>query len=220
MLILASALLVSQTKAYGQETQSTLGKFTAELQPRTGSNATGSAELQILPDLNTISYIIDASGINNVTDISMSIDMGTGRYPDVVSIRSATSEGIMQGPTSGPLAEGNFTASDLTGALSGARLADFVKDITDGKIVVRVSSSNFPLGELVGKVNVGSGTATGNMSAPANQTATGNMSAPANQTATGNMSAPANQTATGNMSAPANQTATGNMSAPANQTAT
>ena len=86
------------------------------------SNATGSAELQILPDLNTISYIIDASGINNVTDISMSIDMGTGRYPDVVSIRSTTSEGIMQGPTSGPLAEGNFTASDLTGALSGARV--------------------------------------------------------------------------------------------------
>jgi hypothetical protein len=176
MLILASALLVSQTKAYGQDTQSTLGKFTAELQPRTGSNATGSAVLQILPDLNTISYIIDASGINNVTDISMSIDMGTGRYPDVVSIRSATAEGIMPGPVNGPLAEGNFTASDLTGALSGARLADFVKDITDGKIVVRVSSSNFPLGELIGKVNAGSGNATGNMSAPANETATGNMS--------------------------------------------
>jgi CHRD domain len=198
MLILASALLVSQTKVYGQE-PSPLGKFTAELQPRTGSNATGNAVLQILPDLNTISYIIDASGINNVTDISMSLDMGTGRYPDVVSIRTATAEGIMPGPVNGPLAEGNFTASDLTGALSGARLADFVKDITDGKIVVRVSSSNFPLGELVGKVNVGSGNATGNMSAPAaNQTATGNMSAPAaNQTATGNMSAPAaNQTAT------------------------
>ena len=185
MLILASALLVSQTKAYGQETQSPLGKFTAELQPRTGSNATGSAVLQILPDLNTISYIIDASGINNVTDISMSLDTGTGRYPDVVSIRSATAEGIMPGPISGPLAEGNFTASDLTGALSGARLADFIKDITDGKIVVRVSSSNFPLGELIGKVNVGSGNATGNMSAPANETATGNMSAPANETATG-----------------------------------
>ena len=163
----------------------TIGQIYSELQPRTGSNATGSAVLQILPDLNTISYIIDASGINNVTDISMSLDTGTGRYPDVVSIRSATAEGIMQGPISGPLAEGNFTSSDLTGALSGARLADFIKDITDGKIVVRVSSSNFPLGELIGKVNVGSGNATGNMSAPANETATGNMSAPANETATG-----------------------------------
>ena len=94
----------------------------------------------------------------------------------------------MKGPISGTVAKGNITASDLIGPLDGSRLADFVKAITDGKIVIRVSSSAFPLGEIVGKAIAGGST---------NQTATGNMSAPANQTATGNMSAPANQTATG-----------------------
>jgi hypothetical protein len=82
----------------------------------------------------------------------------------------------MKGPITGTVAKGNFTASDLIGPLDGSRLADFVKAITDGKIVIRVSSSAFPLGEIAGKAIAGG--STGNMSAPANQTAnmTGNTS--------------------------------------------
>ena len=193
-LVMASAFLVAQTKVYAQETtQPLVGKFTADLQPRAGSNGTGSAILQVLEDLKTISYSIDASGLKDITNIAISQDTGTGRIPDVVIIRTPSAQGIMKGPISGTVAKGNFTASDLIGPLDGSRLADFVKAITDGKIVIRVSSSAFPLGEIAGKAIAGG--STGNMSAPANQTA-GNMSAPANQTA-GNMSAPANQTATG-----------------------
>ena len=200
-LVMASAFLVSQTKVYAQETPQALsGTFTADLQPRAGSNATGIASLQALGDLKTIWYSINGSGLKDVTSIAISQETGTGRFPDVVNLRTSTQEGIMQGPISGTIVKGNFTASDFMGPLSGSRLADFVKAIADGKIVIRVSSSAFPLGEIAGKVIVGGST---------DQTATGNMSAPANQTATGNMSAPANQTATGNMSAPANQTATG-----------
>ena len=188
-LVMASAFLVSQTKVYAQETtQPLVGKFTADLQPRAGSNATGNAILQVLGDLKTISYSINASGLKDITTIAISQDTGTGRFPDVVTLRTSTQEGIMKGPISGTVVKGNFTASDLIGPLDGSRLADFVKAITDGKIVIRVSSSAFPLGEIAGKAIAGGST---------DQTATGNMSAPANQTATGNMSAPANQTATG-----------------------
>ena len=188
-LVMASAFLVSQTKVYAQETtQPLVGKFTADLQPRAGSNATGNAILQVLGDLKTISYSIDASGLKDITNIAISQDTGTGRIPDVVIIRTPSAQGIMKGPITGTVAKGNFTASDLIGPLDGSRLADFVKAITDGKIVIRVSSSAFPLGEIAGKAIAGGST---------DQTATGNMSAPANQTATGNMSAPANQTATG-----------------------
>ena len=188
-LVMASAFLVAQTKVYAQETtQPLVGKFTADLQPRAGSNATGNAILQVLGDLKTISYSIDASGLKDITNIAISQDTGTGRIPDVVIIRTPSAQGIMKGPISGTVAKGNFTASDLIGPLDGSRLADFVKAITDGKIVIRVSSSAFPLGEIAGKAIAGGSTgqnpAAGNMSAPANQTA-GNMSAPANQTATG-----------------------------------
>ena len=176
-LVMASAFLVSQTKVYAQETtQPLVGKFTADLQPRAGSNATGNAILQVLGDLKTISYSIDASGLKDITNIAISQDTGTGRIPDVVIIRTPSAQGIMKGPITGTVAKGNFTASDLIGPLDGSRLADFVKAITDGKIVIRVSSSAFPLGEIAGKAIAGGST---------DQTATGNMSAPANQTATG-----------------------------------
>ena len=124
-------------------------------QPRAGSNATGSAILQVLEDLKTISYSIDASGLKDITNIAISQDTGTGRIPDVVIIRTPSAQGIMKGPISGTVAKGNFTASDLIGPLDGSRLADFVKAITDGKIVIRVSSSAFPLGEIAGKAIAG-----------------------------------------------------------------
>ena len=155
-LVMASAFLVAQTKVYAQETtQSLVGKFTADLQPRAGSNGTGSAILQVLGDLKTISYSIDASGLKDITNIAISQDTGTGRIPDVVIIRTPSAQGIMKGPISGTVAKGNFTASDLIGPLDGSRLADFVKAITDGKIVIRVSSSAFPLGEIAGKAIAG-----------------------------------------------------------------
>ena len=88
-LVMASAFLVSQTKVYAQDTPPTLsGKFTADLQPRTGSNSTGKASLQALSDLKTIWYVINASGPKDVTAVAISQDTGTGRFPDVVTLRS------------------------------------------------------------------------------------------------------------------------------------
>jgi CHRD domain len=155
-LVMASAFLVSQTKVYAQGTPQPLsGKFTADLQPTTGSNGTGKAILQALADLKTIWYSINASGLKDVTAVAISQDTGTGRAPDVVILRTPSAQGIMQGPVNGTVVKGNLTASDFIGPLDGSRLADFVKAITDGKIIIRISSSAYPLGEVTGKVNVG-----------------------------------------------------------------
>lgn len=162
-LVMASAFLVSQTKVYAQETpQALTGTFTADLQARpasslqgASSNATGNAILQALGDLKTIWYSINASGLKDVTSIAISLEQGSGRFPDVVNLRTSTQEGIMQGPINGTIAKGNFTASDFIGPLDGSRLADFVKAIADGKIVIRVSTSAFPLGEITGRPSAG-----------------------------------------------------------------
>jgi len=155
-LFLASGLLIIQSVQSGSA-QGITGTFTADLQPRSGSNASGTATLEIQDNGKTIHYKIDATGLSNVTDISISQETGTGRAPDVVILRTASQSGLGQG--SGSLS-GNFTESELIGPLQGKTLADFVKAINDGKIIFRVQTVAFPLGEIAGNI-----TASGNATA-------------------------------------------------------
>jgi hypothetical protein len=55
----------------------------------------------------------------------------------------------------------------LIGPLEGKDIADFVKAINDGKIIFRIMTEAFPLGEIVGNVTAGGG---GNMTAGGNMT--------------------------------------------------
>ena len=150
-LFLASGLLIIQSVQSGSA-QGITGTFTADLQPRSGSNASGTATLEIQDNGKTIHYNIDATGLSNVTDISISQETGTGRAPDVVILRTASQSGLGKG--SGSLS-GNFTESELRGPLEGKNLADFVKAINDEKIIIRVQTVPFPLGEIIGNVTAG-----------------------------------------------------------------
>ena len=152
-LLLGSAISITQFSTAQIE-----GKFTADLMPRSGSNASGTATLEIQDNGKTIHYNIDATGLSNVTDISISQDTGTGRAPDVVIIRTASQSGLGQG--TGALS-GNFTESELIGPLQGKTLADFVKAINDGKIIFRVQTVAFPLGEIAGNVTAGGNSTAG-----------------------------------------------------------
>src|SRR6187455_1322548 len=151
VLFLASGLLIIQSVQSGSA-QGITGTFTADLQPRSGSNASGTATLEIQDNGKTIHYNIDATGLSNVTDISISQETGTGRAPDVVILRTASQSGLGKG--SGSLS-GNFTESELRGPLEGKNLADFVKAINDEKIIIRVQTVPFPLGEIIGNVTAG-----------------------------------------------------------------
>ena len=131
------------------------GKFTADLQPRSGSNATGKANLELNGDQKLVKYTIKGTGLNNITGIAISQETGTGRAPDVVTIRSAPQSGIEPSSGEREIAKGNFTASDFMGPLQGKNLADFVKAIDDGKIIITVSTGPYPLGEIFGNVTSG-----------------------------------------------------------------
>ena len=146
-ILLVSAISITQFSAAQVE-----GKFTADLIPREGSNASGTATLELKDNGQTVQYNIHATGLNNVTDIAISQDTGTGRAPDVVIIRTASQSGL--GPGTGALS-GNFTDSELIGPLEGKTLADFVKAINDEKILFRVQTMAFPLGEIAGYIIAG-----------------------------------------------------------------
>ena len=102
-----------------------------------------------------VKYTITGTGLNNITGISISQETGTGRAPDVVTIRTASQSGIEPSSGERKIAKGNFTVSDLMGPLQGKSLADFVKAIDDGKIIIRVSTGPYPLGEIYGNVTAG-----------------------------------------------------------------
>lgn len=168
--VISALLLVSVLSIIQLGTAQLSGKFTADLQPRAGSNATGKATLET-GDGKTITYTITATGINsNITNVAISQDTGSGRAPDVVTLKASPQSGLAQGSGNNELS-GNFTATDLMGPLEGKSIADFVKAINDGKIIIRVSTMPFPLGEIYGTVNVGgnetmmTGNMTGNMTA-------------------------------------------------------
>lgn len=154
MLAIASVGLVFQANAYGQEGTQTQSRavFLADLEPRAASNATGVAVFEILGG-DTMSYTINATGTSNIGDIWLSQSTG-GRFTDLVQFHSASRDGLINAPINGTVASGNLTAADFTGALRGKSMSDLGKMIVDGQVFVRIGTSNFPSGEIIGKLTV------------------------------------------------------------------
>jgi hypothetical protein len=155
VLAIASVGMVFQANIYGQEGSQPLSRavFLADLEPRAASNATGVAVFEILGG-DTMSYVINATGTSNISNIWLSQSTG-GRFTDLVQFHSATRDGLINAPINGTVASGNLTAADFTGApLSGKSMSDLAKMIVDGQVFVRISTSNFPSGEIIGKLTV------------------------------------------------------------------
>jgi CHRD domain len=155
MLAIASIGLVFQANIYGQEGTQTMSRavFLADLQPRAASNASGIAGFEVLGG-DTMSYTINATGTSDISNIWLSQSTG-GRFTDLVQLHSATREGLINAPINGTVASGNLTAADFTGApLQGKSMSDLAKMIVDEQVFVRISTSNFPSGEIIGKLAV------------------------------------------------------------------
>jgi CHRD domain-containing protein len=166
--VISALLLVSAFSITQWSTAQVSGTFSADLKPTVGSNskATGKATLEIQDNGQKVKYDVIASGLGNVSGAVISQWTG-GRGPDVVSLAQASTSGLKSGSGS---ASGTFTKSDLIGPLQGKDIADFVKAINDGKIVFRIMTTTYPLGEIVGNVTAGSGAGV-NMTAGGNATA-------------------------------------------------
>jgi hypothetical protein len=153
--VISALLLVSVISIIQWSNAQIKGTFSADLTPTQGSNATGKATLEIQDNGKSVKYDVSASGLKgNATGIVISQEMGSGRAPDVVSLKQASLNGL--GPQGGNVS-GTFTKSDLIGPLNGKDLSDFVKAINDGKIIFRVMTETNPLGEIVGNVTAGGG---------------------------------------------------------------
>jgi CHRD domain len=165
MLAIASVGLVFQANIYGQEGSNATGSnaaesqtqiravFLADLTPRAASNASGVAGFEFLGG-DTMSYTINATGTSNISNIWLSQSTG-GRFTDLVQIHSATRDGLINAPINGTVASGNLTSADFTGApLQGKSMSDLAKMIVDGQVFVRISTSDFPSGEIIGKLAV------------------------------------------------------------------
>ncbi|MFZ0264672.1 MAG: CHRD domain-containing protein [Nitrososphaeraceae archaeon] len=174
-LAIASVGLVFQANIYGQEGSNATASnatasnatasnatasqtqiqavFLGDLKPRTGSNASGVAGFEFLGG-DTMSYTINATGTSNISNIWLSQSTG-GRFTDLVQIHSATRDGLINAPINGTVASGNLTAADFTGApLQGKSISDLAKMMVDGQVFVRISTSDFPSGEIIGKLAV------------------------------------------------------------------
>ena len=175
MLAIASVGLVFQANIYGQEGSNATASnatasnatasnaaesqtqiravFLADLTPRAASNASGVAGFEFLGG-DTMSYTINATGTSNISNIWLSQSTG-GRFTDLVQIHSATRDGLINAPINGTVASGNLTSADFTGApLQGKSMSDLAKMIADGQVFVRISTSDFPSGEIIGKLAV------------------------------------------------------------------
>jgi len=115
------------------------------------TDASGKAVFTLGGDGNTMSYVINASNLNDTKNILLSTSTG-GRVRDLVQIYSATAQGPLQS-TNGTLAlQGNFTSANFIDYLQGKQMSDLLKMILDGNAYVKVTSSAYPLGQIGGKI--------------------------------------------------------------------
>jgi len=114
------------------------------------TNATGNAIFTVTEDGNEVSYTVNTMRINHVTDVVLVFSTG-GHANNVALLRLGSQHGAT-GPVNGLLVRGNITSSNLVGPLKGKHILDLVKDMLDGNIYLRVSTTKFQLG-MIGKIN-------------------------------------------------------------------
>jgi hypothetical protein len=119
------------------------------------TQAQGQAKLQLSKDGTSLHYKLIVANINNVTQSHLH------RITDPTAVTggivvwlypSAPPSQLIPGRSSGPLAEGDITAANLTGSLTGLDLQDLIDEINAGNIYVNVHTSQNPPGEIRGDI--------------------------------------------------------------------
>ena len=116
---------------------------------QSNANASAKATFTLLPDAKTMSYTIKGHSQGKVADVALVFWTG-GRSRDAAVIHSSTQQGLSKG-TSG-IVQGNITNANFVDVLQGKPMSELVKNILDGNVYVKVTTVDFPLGEMAGKV--------------------------------------------------------------------
>jgi hypothetical protein len=138
--------------AFAQEEQTEA--FTAMLSggeevPPVETTATGNASFTIEGE-DSIEYSVNVTGMDKVTAAHIH-DAKTGENGQVVvTLFKADSP---TGVTSGVLANGTITASDLEGDMQGLAVDDLIKAMERGETYVNVHTEKNPNGEIRGQIS-------------------------------------------------------------------
>ena len=147
-LFIASAVVNTISAIFAQKLHEV--HFMVELSEKStvptslSTNATGNAIFTVTEGGNEMSYTVNAMRINHVTDVVLVFSTG-GHGSNVALLRLGSQHGAT-GPINGLLVRGNITSSNLVGPLKGKHILDLAKDMLDGNIYLRVSTSNSRLG--------------------------------------------------------------------------
>ncbi|MHB1006944.1 MAG: CHRD domain-containing protein [Chloroflexota bacterium] len=135
------------------------------------TSAQGQSIFQLSDDGQRMDYKLIASNIDNVFMAHIHVVANPdGSGPIVVWLYPATpfapSQTVppaswIQGRTDGVLAEGSFTAANLTGPLAGQTLSALLAKINDGTAYVNIHTSDFVLPNNTGAGDMFSGEVSG-----------------------------------------------------------
>jgi CHRD domain len=132
------------------------GVLPSRAQPNT--DGSGNATFTLLPDGNTMSYVLRGSNVgevsgsnqSNIRTIALGYSTGPASFNPIYIFHLATTQGLITQGTG--TMEGNFTSENFQLLFRGKSMSELVRSILDGNIYVRVVTIDHPLGEIGGKV--------------------------------------------------------------------
>jgi CHRD domain len=141
VILLTLATTMNLASAQNQQQQT----FTAKLSgndevPPVSTTATGMSQFKVSPDANKISYILNATNLNNF----MMAHIHQGKAGENGEPVAALSMG-----------NGTITSSDLKGPLAGKQISDLVNLMNNGQAYVNIHTQQNMNGEIRGQVMPG-----------------------------------------------------------------
>lgn len=130
--------------------------------PANTSSASGSVTVQFDPKTDQLTYNLTVQNINNVVQAHFHCCGAPGTNQGVVMfLFGPIAAG--SGPTSGEIASGTKTSTDLIGSMAGQTMQDFVNQVKAGNVYANVHTSdgtktsgpgNLPGGEIRAEVTL------------------------------------------------------------------
>lgn len=150
-LLLTALLLLALTAPALAAERVFKARMTAEAPAE--SDATGVAIFTLSEDGSTLDFTATVDGLMNVTQAHIH-QGGPGQSgPFVLWLYPEGPPPVLiPGLFNGVLAQGQATAADLVGPLTGASMADLVASIEANNAYVNVHTSQFPAGEIRGQI--------------------------------------------------------------------
>lgn len=147
--ITTTTIFSTTTPAFAQEKRFTASLTAQEEVPPGDSDETGSAT--IIPNMNndSISYTVNVTDMDEITQAHIHIGNRGENGPVVVTLFKTDTPAD---DITGVLAEGNATAANLEGPMAGKQISDLITAMQNGTTYVNIHTVENPMGEIRGQI--------------------------------------------------------------------